>query len=383
MKKFWLKTVIVSLCAVVLTGCSAEGGCNGCAPVNKLAFYSNWTSNQTYHTEFKETAVYDVVYCDDYRINTGKSEVDYSAEKSDKYTVVYGENGTAKNAYSSTVEAVQSLPASLNITVEETELYKITTELKLPVTYNVVETKKSYSFEDSITSTVYFRSHDQSLAPVYSEKSFDTTQLVSNKNGIYIVRYVYETKIDWITNGNKAALTVTDKTADAEKKYEDDDAVRLTAIDNSSTQIKYTAGTVLDNETLLFSVRGLQLSSAFSSTLKIIDTAYKNVQSIAVSSNRTINVTDPWTLALNGTEQKYDSYATYLTTLNRADSKYTGKAKHCYYQVTKAETSEEGEEKETSGATNARAFLVKIVEALPNDLGALEYRLNSVQVTEK
>lgn len=107
------------------------------------------------------------------------------------------------------------------------------------------------------------------------------------------------------------------------------------------------------------------------------------MQSIAVSSNRTINVTDPWTLALNGKDQEYASSATYLTTLNRADSKYTGKAKHCYYQVTKAETSEEGEEKETSGATNARAFLVKIVEALPNDLGALEYRLNSVQVTEK
>ena len=81
--------------------------------------------------------------------------------------------------------------------------------------------------------------------------------------------------------------------------------------------------------------------------------------------------------------QQYDSSATYLTTLNRADSKYTGQAKHCYYQLTKAETTEDGEETtEETGKTNARAFLVKIVESLPNKLGALEYRLSTVHVTE-
>ena len=30
MKKFWLKAVALCLGALVLTGCSAEGGCNGC-----------------------------------------------------------------------------------------------------------------------------------------------------------------------------------------------------------------------------------------------------------------------------------------------------------------------------------------------------------------
>ncbi len=391
MKKFWLKAVALCLGALVLTGCSAEGGCNGCAPTNKLAFTSNWTIDKQYHDEFKETAVYDVVYRDDYRVSTGETETDYSAQKSSEYTVVYGENGTAKGGYTTTVEALQALPSDIGVTVSDTDLYKITTSLTLPVTYNIIDTNKSYTFTDTISSTAYFRSHSSSLSPIYSVKSYDTTQLVNNKDGAYIVRYVYETKIDWVTNGNKAALTVTDKTDSVTPVYTDDDAYRLTAVENYSGQIKYTEGTVLDNETLLFSIRGLTLSSSFTTTLKTLDTAYKSVQSIAVASKRTVNVTDAWTLNTQNTagewvEQEYASSATYLTTLNRSDSKYTGQAKHCYYQLTKAETTEESEEKAEdgdAGKTNARAFLIKIVEPLPNKLGALEYRLSTVHVTEK
>ncbi len=388
MKKFWLKAVALCLGALVLTGCSAEGGCNGCTPANKLAFTSNWTSDKQYHTQFKETAVYDVVYRDDYRISTGETETNYSAQKSNEFTVVYGENGTAKGGYTTTTEALQALPSDIGVSVNDTELYKITASLTLPVTYNILKTEKSYSFTDTVTSTVYFRSHSSSLSPIYSVKSFDTTQIVNNKNGTYIVRYVYETKIDWVTNGNKAALSVTDKTDSVTPVYTDDDAYRLTEVENYSKQIKYTEGTVLDNETLLFSIRGLTLSSSYSSTLKILDTAYKSVQSVAVGCKRTVNVTDAWTLntmnaAGEWVPQQYDSSATYLTTLNRADSKYTGQAKHCYYQLTKAETTEDGEETtEETGKTNARAFLVKIVESLPNKLGALEYRLSTVHVTE-
>ena len=295
---------------------------------------------------------------------------------------------TAKGGYTTTTEALQALPSDIGVSVNDTELYKITASLTLPVTYNILKTEKSYSFTDTVTSTVYFRSHSSSLSPIYSVKSFDTTQIVNNKNGTYIVRYVYETKIDWVTNGNKAALSVTDKTDSVTPVYTDDDAYRLTEVENYSKQIKYTEGTVLDNETLLFSIRGLTLSSSYSSTLKILDTAYKSVQSVAVGCKRTVNVTDAWTLNTMNTAgewvpQQYDSSATYLTTLNRADSKYTGQAKHCYYQLTKAETTEDGEETtEETGKTNARAFLVKIVESLPNKLGALEYRLSTVHVTE-
>lgn len=374
MKKSFLRILAAALGAVFITACSCEGGCAGCAPVNHLAFTANWTADKASHSAtFKETSVYKVERLTDYKRETAEKVTDdFTAQENEAFSAKFGEG-----SYIVTVQAIPFLPADLGISVEETELYKIETAFSIPVTYTVTATEKSYTFEDTISSVAYFRAHNVSLSPIYSHKTYDSVSVGGSADDVKVLRYAYSTTINWMYEDGVALLTKenTDTSELAHHaEYAEDAAYSVRQTDTDPSEIKYTSGTVLDNETLFFAIRGLSPKiDSFSSSVKIIDTAYNSVQSVAIASSRSYNYTGAWTLDRAGTVTEFENKAvpTALTTVRRGDTTYSGTAKHCYYQLAS----------DDSGAPY-RAFLMQFVDKLPNGLGALQYSLTSVTVSE-
>ena len=76
-----------------------------------------------------------------------------------------------------------------------------------------------------------------------------------------------------------------------------------------------------------------------------------------------------WDLKIGNFVKPYDTTNTYVLAVQRNVSNQSGTAKLCHYQV-------------LGGDEYSRAFLVKIVDALPSHTGALSYSLKSVTITD-
>lgn len=360
----------LSVVAVLVTSVLLFSACN---TTTKLTFTAYWARNKTDPAKFEETCVYDIVYRSDFNITVGNYSYNFTAELPENCEIVYG-----AGSYTTKTETPVTLPPAAtdsNISAGEDKVYRITMTFELPVSYTFKgETdadNKTYNFTDRITSEVYFKNHANSLSPLYSIKTYDTTDFRSN----IIRRYAYQTEVKW--NNGRAQLIIKDLT-ETKTEPTPDDNYRLITVDNSDITIKYKEGTVLDNEELLFSVRGMNLAENFNRTVGIFDTAYKSLQNTTVSCIKIEPVTDPWSLKIGTTESNYTNTSTFFTTIIRSNSTYSGTATLCYYQI----MNYEGEDETVTAESNARGWLIKMVTKLPNSLGALEYRLKSVEITE-
>lgn len=364
MKKFFIAAALFIASVMIFSGCS----CSACNNETRFTGSMNWHKTKTYDTEFDETAVYDIVYRDDYVMKAGNYTYNFTASKPEGVTLNYG-----AGTYTTHVKAISKaqLPETAG-TTESSEFYMLTTEFTLPVTYTYEDPAETYSFTDTITSSVYFESMQTSMQPLYSVKHYDTTQLSSGT----VYRTAYSTEIKW---ADRAELKITNE-SESKTEYEENDRYKLRSVENAEKNVKYSKGCVLDNEELLFAVRSLALSTSYNGSLKILDTAYKSAQSLTVSCSRAVNVTDAWSLTLNGAEPKpYASTSTFLTAIVRSNSTYSGTATLCYYQI----VSYDGDDQEITADSEGRGWLIKMVTKLPNSLGALEYRLKSITLSEK
>ncbi|PWM74754.1 MAG: hypothetical protein DBX59_03145 [Bacillota bacterium] len=362
MKKTFLKSAAAVLAAMLLF--------TGCAQKVQFSFHAYWTSSGNYSENFSETSVYSVTHVTDYvRETAEKTTDDFSAKENEHFSVKF-ENGE----YVVKVSAISSLPQELRdrgIDVGDyTELYKIETDFNIDVTYTVTKTEKSYAFHDNIHSTAYFKS--TWLAPIYSSKSYASTTVGGNADDVKIQRTEYETEINWYAEAGKALLKKIPKEKPV-TEYDNDNAYLFRTVSGDPVSIKYEEGTVLDNETLLFALRGLKpKSDSFSQSLKIVDTAYGSEQSVSAASSRSYSYDNDWTLVSKGGEEKTitENMPVCLVTVQRGNSTYSGTPKHCYYQL------------ESDKSTAYRALFVRMVDKLPNNLGALDYSLTSMTTSE-
>ncbi len=345
----------------------------GCAQRVHFSFSAYWTAAGSHPENFSETSVYSVEHVTDYSRETAENSVDdFSAKDNGAFTAAY-ENGQ----YTVKIESVTSIPADLGIDIGDyTELYRIETEFNITVTYHVISTDKSYTFDDRIESVAYCKAAGASHAPVYSRKSYDSTSAGGTEDSVKINRFVYETEINWFYQSGVALLSkiAAEKPA---SEYDGDEAYSFYTVENEQIEIKYEEGTVLDNETLFFAIRGLRPSSdSFTASLKIIDTAYNSEQPVSAASSRAYSFDDDWTLvSKNGTADETkqtitESMPVCLVTVQRGNTTYSGSPKHCYYQL------------ESDKSVPYRALFVRMVDKLPNDLGALDYKLQSITTSE-
>ena len=374
MKKNLRRALAVCLCAVFFAACSSP---------MPLSFYAPWTTSESHPANFSETAVYDVQKTTNYRAATSENATDdYTAQENEYFSADY--SGT----YTVTVTSTNGtqLESEFDIIMDSSnELYRIETDLSMRVTYTVKATKKEYVSEEGVHSVAYFRSNNQSLAPIYSVKTYDSTSVsVSNDGEVRIVGYDYSTRLNWLFGNGRAQLVIADAEDEGIPEGMDEDVYERRYVGDSTTEIGYDDRATLDNETLYFAIRGIPPTQEFSSTFKIIDTAYQSVQSVSVASAIAATYAQTWTLTQgSGEAQSIERTPACLVTVRRGDSTYSGSSHHCYYQLetTSAGSGETTQENETVSAPY-RAFLLRIVTKLPYNLGALDYSLQSVTVSE-
>ncbi len=361
---------IIALVLVVVTfTCS-------CSTTIAYAFTSYWTKSKAYSQTYHEIAEYDVDRVETFtekidNKDTGNVTYEFTSQDNVYYNVNY-----QKGSYRVEVKAVSAsaLPSDLGIT--EGQYYHLTTKLEIPVTFTEkTGENKVYDLTDKITSEVYFSDVQNSLHPLWSKKSYISTSIKSTNEGVgKLVRYAYTTELKW--NDGKADYKFTDDSATLTDTF-DDNFIKY-ALTNKEKQISYTKFNALDNESLLFAIRGLTLSATYSSSFKIIDTAYDAVQNVQVSGRKIANLNEiSYGLTLNGVSSTKENPSTCLVTVGRSDSTYSGTPTLCYYQLMKYD----GDDQTIVTESESRACLMKMVTKL-DGFGALVYTIKTLNITD-
>lgn len=252
MKKKLISLASVFMTAAILTACSADVS---------TSFAANWYANPAATNvlpDTRETLVYDVSMPADTRANNS-----YYAE----YT-----NGTYKTTLT-----------------DENGLYYYKTELTVDVQYFVGD-EKSEKFTDTTVSEVRFKSTQYGLQPVSSAKTVNNhspNSLSPKFAETSYKHYHYKTSItynDECTQGlftYDDLLSETDKVEVLEKKF------------SISSKQSY-----LDNEQLLFGVRGITSSAAQNISVGLTTSKKATVSTVNVSRASEENATLKF--ALNG-----------------------------------------------------------------------------------
>ena len=197
------------------------------------------------------------------------------------------------------------------------EGYVYTTKLTISGRFRL-GSEVSETFTDTVTSTVSFLSASQRLKPVKSEKEVISTSPVSSspsslENAFTTYHYTYDVSYD--AGLTTATAVYTDLT---EYKTEEGETVRR---DPETREYDITGDTTyLDNEQILFALRGLNLSSA-AATFRTINQVMGIVAEVSTSANSSAasSVKENVDFTMNGEAVKQEIDAvevplTYLTT---------------------------------------------------------------------
>lgn len=327
MKKFLITGVTALSFATIITF-------SACSPsTSTYGFSSNWYKNSAVTTDIsatKEVLTYDVTFTK----GTNKT-----------YSVDY-----APGIYTVTLE---------NTVYENQSVYKLSSELKISGTYTLGSEKSEFS--DSIVSECYFHDVSRLLYPLYSKKTVKSTSPRENAptsltNGIK--QYDYTVEITYSTENNKATSVYTDLTGETEE-------IR------AEYSLKNNLP-VLDNESLLFAIRGISFSASSQSKAYVID-PYNHKQ-------ETININ----LSRQNTDAKYsfinvdtDDKTTNEYTMNvnavsvSRNAAMTGKALTAVYAAP------------ISSINTYRCVMLQMVKPLAFNLGSLNYTLAEADFTNK
>ncbi|MBO7187461.1 MAG: hypothetical protein J6V68_03595 [Clostridia bacterium] len=365
MKKLSVLLSFILLILFTLTGCGES--CSSCSS-SKTDYYRTWLNNSSI-SNYSEVLTYDVSYSANY------SEHDSAYfEKSDELDANIKVNGTYTTTLSSlTKTALTAELENLSITPDLNSKYdklflKITTSLDTVVEYEYKN--EVLTFNDKVSSTVYFYDDSYSFAPIYSKKSYDTTNITILNSGKVdkIVRYCYETVSKFKANGN-ATLTVTDKTSTiTENNDYSTDMYSLKKVNNKTVTVNGDFGYYIDNEVLLFAVRNVKFST--SPTIKVFNTSYADVQEVVVSLVKGYTYNDS-AVTFNGKTADV-GISCQTVKVSRNVQPNSGTPIILSYQ---------NAEKVCDGVSYNNALLTKMVTKLPAYSGALIYSLKSADIT--
>ena len=168
--------------------------------------------------------------------------------------------------------------------------YHLSAELSVKATFTLGTESKS--FEDSVVSDVYFLSVAEGLRPLESSKTVISTSPLNahpaslDKDVAYHT-FRYTTKIVYATDLSSASFKLDNLDSDTDDNNE---AVTLSLGDK---------GSYLDNEQLLFALRGLDMTS--SESFRTINPTKRMEEKIAFSDTPE-SVLQPANFTLNGEE---------------------------------------------------------------------------------
>ena len=219
MKKKFLSMGAIALGAMLLTSCVTTN--------NRVSFNENW------------------------HLDTTASSA-ANLEEVLKYEVAFEKGSNAENEYRAILYGTGEYVTTLKTEYSEEKeafLYRYTTELKIPVTFECKTSEEMKTYQDVVTSNVLFMNAQSGLKPISSTKTYDmhspTTMSDSpSKLTDCYTHYNYTVQTDYNDDlTGKSALI--DHTKNDEKRE----------TNFKSANDDYTT---LDNEQLLLAVRGIE-----------------------------------------------------------------------------------------------------------------------------
>lgn len=356
-----MRKVIIFLFALILSftaiGCTGSNGCS-CTAEDPVSYYVNWAGGSTPATFYKEVATYKVTYTDNFNENN------YNYKKVNDINCNMTLTGST---YVVTTEVItkDGLPANVNVDNSfNGKYYKITTDLSVKPSYTIGG--QTYSFNDKVTSTVYFYDETFAFAPIYSVKDYDTTNISLNTEGYAekIIRYVYTTET--LYNGGN----ITFKISQPSQLPASEGIVSVPTINTQDGyNVKGDFKKFIDNEELLFACRNISLSNG--ETFKVVSPSYLNVEEINAT-----NLTDSTThLTIKVNDSDYTEVAIPTSRLSVLRSAENNTGSPILADIQRSSIT-------IGDVSYNNAFMVKMITRLPSHIGALVYTLDSVVITK-
>lgn len=234
--------------------------------------------------------------------------------------------------------------------------YHLHAELSIPVTYEVGETKET--FTDSIVSDVYFMTLSSRLQPVRSEKKVHSTSPLTLSpetiDEAYEV-YEYTYTVEYTGVLSKAAIKYAQTLPEAKTEE------KTVSVKNKDI--------FFDNEQLLFVLRGVSMDSAVS--MKTINPLTLKETGVTTSSPTALAYTSPFTL--NGEEKTFTEekpLKVYGVTLSYS-GKNSGQPQKLVYAA-----------KQDKGENTYRNVLVEMSVPVLGGFGFLDYKLKNATIND-
>lgn len=316
----------LALCATTLAGCTNTD--------QRLTFSSYWNlSSVVADTSVHETLAYDVTFNAADGIS---SLIDYELS----YT-----NGT----YTTELK---------NEIIDGQSIYVYKTELQIDVTYTFKgeSNPTPTSFRDVITTEAKFLNAANSLRPLSSTKTVVSHSPSMGTEHTSLAEcytpYEYTVTTTYHEDGSKGSCTITsDNGSDDPHDFEIDD--------------KYT---YLDNEELLFALRGIPASTS-SAKAYTYNPYVERVQTVNISFST--DESDDFSFYKNQSSEKETATITYRPVSIVLNEKYPGEKQTIWYAKT------------TDPNNNTyRNVMLYLETPLAYSLGSLVYKLNSTSYTE-
>ena len=316
----------ISILALVI-GLSTFGGCTNAD--QKVNFGNFWNTNVLdLNATINETLIYDVNF-----EAAESSLVDYQINYKDgKYTtnLVSEKDESGKTVY----------------------VYK--TQLNITAQYTL--NGETVEAQDSVTSTVKFLSGEYGLQPLSSEKDINASSpsaVTGTTAKDCFQQYHYSTKVVYNADCSNGTATVTYHPTEGEPQPEE-----------KSFEIEKKKFSYLDNEQLLFALRGVRNSTS-SAKLLVYSPFVETVQKVAWTFST--EASDEFSFYKNGSEEKVKTTMTYRPVTVVLEEKNPGATQTAWIA------------KLTETANNTyRNVMLRLETPLPYGLGTLIYTLNSV-----
>lgn len=329
-----MKRKKISTLLALLLGVSTFGACTNS---DKKVDFANFWLEDALNTSatIEETLTYDVKY-----EAQNASLVNYTLNYTD---------GT----YTTTLVSQQAADGKI--------VYTYTTQLNITATYNLGEA--SASFDDTVTSTVKFYAAEYGLQPISSMKEIKAstpTAVSGSKVEDCYQQLHYTTAIIYNEDCSNGIATVTSYTQTGEVASTTEDSF---AID----QEKFS---FLDNEQILFALRGVRASTT-SASLNIYTPFAQAVQKVALSTSTETSKNDSkdFTFLYNGEEvTKTITYRSFNVAL---DEKNPGATQVAWVAV-----------KPENAPNKNHNMMLRLETPLSYGLGSLIYTLSSANYTK-
>jgi hypothetical protein len=317
-----MKRIFIPLTALALAVTTMLSGCS-CVATTPLTFNNNFYggTNAVPSVNYSETLVYNVEHIDSYsdafeispQLTKDIIEFDISGTYTTTFTVLDKSDVTEKF----TSDILSSYTGNV--------VYRIESELNLQSHYKAnygiykedenATAEKEKTFEDEIKTDVYFLESGHSFAPIWSNSNTKSSYL-SVDGDMQASIYVLEYSQTIAYNKDDYTITTVSEGSDIEPN-----------------ECDYTFKTVIDNNSLLFALRNIDIEHEKTHSLPTVHATYGDAQTLTITNQeeRTIN---NFKLKVNGAEQT-ENISVKEYTFIRGSSNNTGLAQHVVIQKSK------------------------------------------------